>query len=48
MTPRKALPRAEIKESEERRADYMQDEWKARYYEERYELENGRFSDVDE
>jgi len=40
--------RAEIEENEERRADYMQDEWKERYYEERYELENGRFSDVDE
>ncbi len=40
--------RAEIEEDEEQRADYMQDEWKERYYEERYELENGRFSDVDE
>lgn len=40
--------RAEIEENDERRADQMQDEWKERYYEERYELENGRFSDVDE
>ncbi len=40
--------RVEIEEYEERRADYMEDEWKERYYEERYELENGRFSDVDE
>lgn len=40
--------RAEIEENEERRADYMEDEWKERYYEERYELEHGRFADVDE
>jgi hypothetical protein len=40
--------RAEIEEDEDRRADYMQDEWKEQYYMERYELENGRFSDVDE
>jgi hypothetical protein len=40
--------RAEIEENEERRADHDQDDWKERYYEERYELENGRFADVDE
>jgi hypothetical protein len=40
--------RTQIEENEERRADHMQDEWKERYYEERYELENGRFADVDE
>jgi hypothetical protein len=40
--------RAEIEENEERRADYDQDDLKERYYEERYELENGRFADVDE
>ncbi len=40
--------RAEIEENEERRADYMYDEWKDEYYEERYEFDNGRFSDVDE
>jgi hypothetical protein len=40
--------RTDIEEAEERRADAMQDEWKERYHEERYELENGRFADVDE
>lgn len=40
--------RAEIEENDERRTDHMQDEWKERYYEERFELENGRFADVDE
>lgn len=39
---------AKEKEAEEERADYMQDEWKERWYEEKYELERGRFSDVDE
>ena len=38
--------RAEIQENEERRAEQEQDE--ERWYEERYELENGRFADVDE
>jgi len=45
---RLAERRSEIEENEERYAEYMQDEWKERYDEERYELENGRFSDVDE
>lgn len=40
--------RDEIEENEQRRADYLQDEWKEQYYEDKYELENGRFADVDE
>jgi hypothetical protein len=40
--------RTEIEEKDERYADHMEDEWKERYYEERHELENGRFADVDE
>lgn len=40
--------KAELEEDEERRADHEQDEWKERWYEQRYELENGRFADVDE
>jgi hypothetical protein len=40
--------RAELEEAEERRADFYEDEWKERWYEERYEMENGRFADVDE
>lgn len=40
--------KAEIEGNEERRAEDQQDEWKERWYEERYELENGRFADVDE
>lgn len=40
--------RSEVEEREEQRADYMQDEWKERFYFERHEMENGRFSDVDE
>lgn len=40
--------KAELDEEEEQRADHDQDEWKERWYEQRYELENGRFADVDE
>ncbi len=40
--------RHELRENEERRADYMQDEWKERSRDDRDELENGRFADVDE
>ncbi len=40
--------KAELEEDEERRADHEQDEWKERSYEQSYELENGRFADVDE
>jgi|LSQX01.3.fsa_nt_gb hypothetical protein len=40
--------RWQIEEYEERRADEMHEDWKVQRYEERYELENGRFSDVDE
>ncbi len=39
---------AEIDEQEDRRADYMQDEWKEDYRAERDALERGRFADVDE
>jgi hypothetical protein len=39
---------AELQERDEERAEAMQDEWKDRYAEERYELESGRFADVDE
>lgn len=42
------VKRAEIKEEEGLYADDHEDEWKERWYEERYELENGRFADVDE
>jgi Restriction endonuclease len=47
-TGRLSERRTDIEEDAERYADHMHDEWKERYYEERYELENGRFSDVDE
>lgn len=40
--------RAEIEENDERYADYMHDQWKEQYYEERHELKYGRFADVDE
>ncbi len=40
--------RDEINEQEDRRADYMQDEAKERWREERHEMESGRFADVDE
>jgi hypothetical protein len=39
--------KAELEEDEEQRADRDQDEWKERWHEQRYEVENGRFSDVD-
>lgn len=45
---RLAERRSEIEENEERRADHYQDEWREQNYEERHELENGRFADVDE
>lgn len=40
--------RLEISEAAEQRADAMQDEWKERWFDERYQRENGRFADVDE
>lgn len=40
--------RADLEEREGTRAAYAGDEWKEQYYQERHELENGRFSDVDE
>jgi hypothetical protein len=40
--------RARIAEDEEQRAEYYQDEAKERWKEELYELQNGRFADVDE
>lgn len=40
--------RAEIIEEEDLYADSHEEEWKERWHEERYELENGRFADVDE
>jgi len=43
-----AKQREELEEGEARRADYEQDAWEERRYEERHELENGRFADVDE
>jgi hypothetical protein len=39
---------AEIEEGEQRRADAYEDDWRERYYEDQYELEHGRFADVDE
>jgi hypothetical protein len=38
----------EIEDDENQRGDYFHDEWKERYYAGKYELENGRFADVDE
>lgn len=40
--------REELEAYEQERAEYLHDQWKEQYYEERYEVENGRFSDVDE
>jgi hypothetical protein len=40
--------RGEIAEAEEARSDAYMDEWKERRWEEKYELENGPFADVDE
>lgn len=40
--------RSEIGEREEARSESMAEEWKERRSEERYEMEHGRFSDVDE
>ncbi|WP_120624556.1 restriction endonuclease [Corallococcus sicarius] len=48
MSQRLAERRFEIEENDERRAEYNADEWKERYYEERYELEQSIFADVDE
>jgi hypothetical protein len=38
----------ELEEHEEAKADYYADEWKERWQEERFEIENGMFRDVDE
>ncbi|MBN1628914.1 MAG: hypothetical protein JW990_04060 [Thermoleophilia bacterium] len=40
--------KAELVEAEEQRADAHYDEWKEQQYEERDEIENGRYADVDE
>ena len=40
--------KAELDEEEAQRADHDQDEWKERWHDQRYELEHGRFADVDE
>jgi hypothetical protein len=40
--------RSEINDDEEARSDSMADEWNERRAEEQYEMERGRFSDVDE
>ena len=39
--------RAELEEEDEDRADYYEDDWKEQWYEDRYEMESGRFADVD-
>jgi hypothetical protein len=48
MCQRLAGRRLEIEEDDERRAEFYEDDWKERYHEERYELEQSMFADVDE